>query len=182
MFYNGDAVETIREKITATVVPGFEIGWGGESAYVALVESFLYDFRGLISVGRASEALDLIEWTIRKLESNWDRVESDGILLPRLLLELQDYHLKACREVKPDPIELARHLFDWATTSEHRVFENAPKTHAEVLGIDGLNELGRLAAEGTALIPAEITADDRWKNGDRYELLKTWAEALNPRR
>lgn len=78
--------------------------------------------------------------------------DSDGHL-GGLLDRLQDIHLKACRKTRPDPVSLARRLFEWELHGNWGTFHGAAKTYASLLGKKGLAEYRKLAEAEWAKVP-----------------------------
>jgi hypothetical protein len=135
----------------------------------------LADFEDLIDEGRSVEALELIELTMHKMETVWDQVDDSKGDMGDVFRELQIQHHDACKAVKPDRKKLARHLFDWALASDYDAFHDAPEVYAEVLGIDGMVELGRLIDDAFA------HGADEWGKGHTTRLLRDWSVTLADR-
>jgi hypothetical protein len=70
-----------------------------------------------------------------------------------LLGRARDIHLAAVREVRPEPMRLARDLFAREMADEYGTFAGAVALYADVLGETGLAEYHRLAAEAWEKIP-----------------------------
>jgi tetratricopeptide (TPR) repeat protein len=64
-----------------------------------------------------------------------------------------DIHLGACRDAKPDGVELARTLYAREMEEEYDVFSGAAATYADVLGKKGLAEYRRLAEAAFRKLP-----------------------------
>ncbi len=78
--------------------------------------------------------------------------DSDGHCTT-LLARACDIHLAAVREVRPEPVRLARDLFAREMADEYGTFGGAVALYADVLGEIGLAEYRRLAAEAWEKIP-----------------------------
>ncbi len=64
-----------------------------------------------------------------------------------LLHRAGEIHLAAARLVRPEPAQLARHLFARETESDYDIFGGAAALYADVLGEKGLGEYRRLASK-----------------------------------
>jgi len=94
---------------------------------------------------------------------------------------LQELHRDACAAAKPEPVALARTLFDRERHSgDLDVFHDAAATYAEVLGAEGIAEYRRLAtAEWDALPPLGPGQEERSYSSRRFritQIMETLAE------
>jgi tetratricopeptide (TPR) repeat protein len=94
----------------------------------------------------AEHAIDRVERAIESID------DSDGHC-GALLEQARDIHLAACRAVHPDPVALARNLFDREMNGEYDTFHRAAATYEKVLGKAGLAEYRRLAREAWQKLP-----------------------------
>jgi hypothetical protein len=69
--------------------------------------------------------------------------DSDGWLTD-ISGRIAELHLDACRQARPDPVELARRLAELELTSELDTFHRAAATYADVLGPDGIAAYRRI--------------------------------------
>jgi hypothetical protein len=81
-------------------------------------------------------------------------------------------HLAAVREVRPEPMVLARDLFAREMADEHGTFEGAVKVYAEVLGEAGLAEYRRLATEAWEKLPATGSQAQEEFSGHQGQLMR----------
>jgi uncharacterized Zn finger protein len=65
----------------------------------------------------------------------------------------------------PDPLELAKSLFEWEISSDWEIFLDGAETYADVLGEVGMAEYRRLAEALWANVPALAPGD---KDAERY--------------
>jgi tetratricopeptide (TPR) repeat protein len=89
--------------------------------------------------------------------------DSDGCM-SELLGRLQEIHLNACRQAKPEPVALAKKLFEWELHSDFDIFYGAVDKYAELLGPEGLRAYRRLAEKEWAKVPARTSnsRDAEW--------------------
>jgi uncharacterized Zn finger protein len=123
------------------------------SHWAAEVESVLDSIAGLASGARAGLALELAGRAIDRIGQAVEQIDdSDGHC--RMLLDrARSIHLAAAREVRPEPIRLARDLFAREMQDDYGTFEGAVALYADVLGEAGLAEYRRLATEAWEKIP-----------------------------
>jgi hypothetical protein len=89
--------------------------------------------------------LKLAERAIDRIESAIESVDdSDGECIT-LLERARDMHIRAARGARPDPVALARDLFQRETGDSYGTFDGAAWLYADVLGEAGLAEYHRLA-------------------------------------
>jgi tetratricopeptide (TPR) repeat protein len=92
----------------------------------------------LLQSGHARATLDLVEHALALGEKALFEVDDSHGHVSMVLRDLRDLHLAACEQVRPDPEELARRLFDWEVRGELSTFSGAVESYAEVLGLQGL--------------------------------------------
>jgi uncharacterized Zn finger protein len=83
---------------------------------------------------------------------------------------LQDTHFRACQEARPDPVALARRLFDWELHSGLDVFYGAAERYAKILGAKGLKEYRQLAEAEWEKVPARTAKDERADWGRHFRI------------
>jgi tetratricopeptide (TPR) repeat protein len=100
----------------------------------------------LLKEGFAQEAIPLCEYAFEQAASAiGDMDDSDGHF-GDICERLGRLHLAACKAAKPDPVELAKRLFDFEMMdSDLDLFYNAPQVYKTILGKPGLVEYRRLA-------------------------------------
>ena len=74
---------------------------------------------------------------------------------------LQDIHFQACKKARPDPVALAKRLFDWGLHSELGVFFGAIEQYSEILGASGLQAYRQLAEKEWRKVPTRTAKDER---------------------
>jgi hypothetical protein len=166
--------KTLKATIAEAVeIKDFVSYWQARS-YVEGIEALLPPFRELIREDKAVEAIALIEHTMRLMEKNWSKVDDSDGGLSEVFKNLQKLHLEACVEAKPDPVHLAKYLFEWAMATDYDAFHDVPKDYAGVLGSKGMAVLGRLIDEDLVKVPISMPGDDSWDTS--LFRIKAWAE------
>ena len=108
---------------------------------------------GLASGARAALACELTVRAIERIEQAIEGIDNSDGGCGALLGRARDIHLAAVREIRPEPIQLARDLFAREMQDEYGTFDGAVALYAEVLGESGLAEYRRLAAEAWENLP-----------------------------
>ncbi len=120
----------------------------------------------------AERAIDGIESAIESMD---DSNGECGALLERA----RDIHIQAARGARPDPVALARDLFERETGEGYGTFNGAAWLYAEVLGEAGLAEYRRLATEAWEKLPPRTGRGPQKVEGDYAglsEILDRFAE------
>jgi len=139
-----DSTTRIREFVDYHEAPGWAAG----------VDSVLDTIAGFASGSSAGLVLELAERAIDRIEQAIESIDDSDGHAGMLLHRARDIHLAATREIRPEPIKLARDLFTRETKDEYGTFEGAAALYADVLGEVGLTEYRRLAAEAWEKIPS----------------------------
>ena len=107
-------------------------GWAGE------VDGMIDTLADLAAAGHAAAVVPLAEYAHRRADEAVQYVDDSDGWLSNISARLNDVHLGACIETRPDPVELACRLVDLELTSELDGFHRAAATYADVLGEVGL--------------------------------------------
>ncbi len=150
---HGTDLVTLRQVIDAAVnvdrfVPYEEV-WD----YTQGIDRVVDALAEMAGSAKASEAIDLVEYTLARVEDAVVSVDDDGDMGP-ILDRLQEIHLAACRAARPDREALARRLFEHELSSPWGVFSGAVETYADVLGEGGVAEYRRLAEDEWRRVPS----------------------------
>ena len=147
-------------------------GWaGGVDEALDALEALDAKRDGLV-LRLAERAIDRIETAIESID------DSDGEC-GHLLERARDIHIRAALSARPDPIALARDLFERETGDGYGTFDGAAWLYADVLGEAGLAEYRRLATEAWEKLPPLSGRDRRKGEGDYSglsEILDRFAE------
>jgi tetratricopeptide (TPR) repeat protein len=84
--------------------------------------------------------------------------------------QLEDIHLRACQQAKPDPVELAQRLFGWELQGDFDVFSNAAERYTKVLGSKGLSRYRQLAEVEWKKVPVRTSESDRSEFSRHYRI------------
>ena len=98
----------------------------------------------LLDDGDAAEVVDLCQRAVRYLEDSAPDIAESAPLYD-LADRLGELHLQACRGARPEPVGLARWLFETEFRGDLGAVAGAAEAYADVLGPTGLAEFRRLA-------------------------------------
>lgn len=143
-------------------------------AWAANVDSALDTIAGLASGARAGLACQLADHALDRIGQALAEIDdSDGHCM-WLLERARDIHLAAVRQIRSEPIEVARDLFAREMADDYGVFDGAVRLYANVLGESGLAEYRRLASvawEKTAPAAGRKAQRDD-DDVDRHQLMR----------
>ncbi len=139
--------------------------------YAARIREVIGAVRGLLHDGEAEAVIALCEHALERTEDATGSVDDSNGCLGDIAAELQELHLAACKKARPDPVALARRLFDWeCSTGNLDVFSGAAQTYAKVLGKTGLATYRQLAEAAWERLPALGPGDKRSYDGNRFRI------------
>ena len=155
----------------AFVVDGY-VGYREMYDYATNIDSALDSLQDLLDDGHAEAVVALAEHAIDRAEDAVGYVDDSDGWMSGIAERLQDLHLAACVAMKPDPVTLARTLFDRERHSgDLDVFGGAAGAYAGVLGAEGIAEYRRLAqAEWDALPPLGPNDEERSWSSARFRI------------
>jgi hypothetical protein len=114
--------------------------------------------------------IELCEVALQKLVGTAGAIDDSDGHLSVLRDRLHDIHFRACQEAKPDPVALARRLFDRELHSELDVFYGAAERYAKILGSKGLKEYRQLAEAEWEKVPARTAKEERSEWGKHFRI------------
>lgn len=138
-------MKTMRHAITEATRTGGFVDYGAAPDFARGIEDLVHAVSQLLEEGHANEVIKLGEYALRRVERALEHMDdSDGYMSP-ILDGLQTLHHAACVKAHPDPIKLARRIFEWEINGDWDTFYGASKTYADVFGEAGLAEYRKLA-------------------------------------
>lgn len=164
----------------AFMVDGY-VGYREMHDYASNIGSVLDSLQDLLDDGYAEQVITLAERAIDLAEDALGYVDDSDGWMSGIAERLRELHLAACEAAPPDPIALARTLFDRERNAgDLEVFYGAAGTYADVLGESGLAEYRRLSQEEWDALPPLGPDDEReaWSSG-RFritQIMQTLAE------
>lgn len=156
----------VRKAITdATQVRTF-IDYRRAPAWAAQVDAALDTLASLIPAGHAAAALALAEHAIGRVERAIEMIDDSDGYCSRLIYRAREIHVEAARAAPPDPIKLARSLFEREMADQYGLFESAVASYVDSLGETGLAEYRRLAGEAWDKLPALMGKSPKQDHAD----------------
>ena len=161
-----------RHAIDEAFVVDDYVGYREMYDYATNINAVLDSLHDLLDDGHAEAVVDLAEHAIDRAEDAVGYVDDSDGWMSGIAERLQELHQTACTAAQPDPVALARTLFDRERHSgDLEVFYGAASAYAEVLGADGLAEYRRLAqAEWDALPALGPTDEERGWSSQRFPI------------
>ncbi len=149
--------------------------------YASTVDSVLDSLQELLDDGHAEAVITLAEHAIDRAEDAVGYVDDSDGYMSGIAERLQELHRNACAAAKPEPIALARTLFERERHSgDLDVFHGAAASYAKVLGAEGIAEYRRLAREEwDGLPPLGPGQEERSYSSRRFritQIMETLAE------
>ncbi|MDA8310180.1 MAG: hypothetical protein M0Z46_06130 [Actinomycetota bacterium] len=141
--------------------------------YAARIREVIVAVRALFDDGEAEAVIELCEHALERAEDAIGSVDDSNGCLGDIAAELQELHLAACKKARPDPVALARRLFEWeCDTGDLDVFSGAARTYAKVLGKTGLATYRQLVEAAWGRIPALAPGDKRSYEGNAFRITR----------
>ncbi len=150
----------VRDFLSYREVPGWAKG----------IDKAIDVVAQLLKDGQADAVIEVCESGLGALVRAVEQVDDSDGHFGELRDRLQDLHRDACREARPDPVELAGRLFEWEMRDEWDVFHGAAQEYAEILGPDGLEVYRNLAEAEWAKVPVRTAKDGRSEWGRHFRI------------
>ena len=148
----------------ATATRGF-VEYGEAGGWAAGVDEALDALEALDSK-RDRLVLELAEHAIDRIETAIESIDDSNGQCGDLLERARDIHIRAARSARPNPIALARDLFERETGDGYGTFDGAAWLYADALGEAGLAEYRRLATEAWEKLPPLSARSRKKAEGD----------------
>jgi tetratricopeptide (TPR) repeat protein len=148
----------------ATATRG-SIEYGEVGGWAGRVDEAL-DALDALDSGHDRLVLKLAERAIHRIESAIESIDDSDGECGALLERARDIHIRAARGARPDPVALARDLYERETGDGYGTFDDAAWLYADVLGEAGLAECHKLATEAWEKLPPLTGRAQRKAEGD----------------
>jgi len=123
--------------------------------YAAGVETAIDSVEELLRSGQAAGVMELCEAGVRWVSTACEQVDDSDGYMSSLKARLQEMHLQACKEAKPNPKSLAAKLFQAELRGGFDAWSGAVEAYAEILGEEGLAVYRSLAEAEWAKVPVK---------------------------
>lgn len=134
------------------------------------VDDAIDSIEQLLKDGQAAGVIELCESALQSLLSAIEAVDDSDGHFGMLRDRLQDIHYRACQEARPDPVDLAKRLFQWELHSDFDVFYGAAAQYAKILGAKGMKVYRELAESEWAKVPARTAKHERSEFGQHFRI------------
>jgi len=163
-------VVAVRRAFERVVRVHGYVSYREASAWARGVEDAIDHIAQLLEDGPAAGVIELCESALQRLVAAAGAIDDSDGRLSVLRDRLQDIHFRACQEARPDPVALAKRLFDRELHSELDVFHGAAERYARILGAKGRKEYRQLAEAEWEKVPARTARDERSEWGRHFRI------------
>jgi uncharacterized Zn finger protein len=172
------SLATYRTVLEQAIVPDTFMSYGEMYDYWRGANHAIDGLAALLDQGHGEAVIELSEHALACAESATQDVDDSDGYLGGLFDRLQELHLAACRQARPDPEELAERLFWWEVQGDWDTFFGTAERYAEVLGERGLATYRQLAEAVWAEVPARQPRDRQSQDYGRRWRITHLMEAL----
>lgn len=148
----GPNLPAFRRAIDRATKTGDLVEYDDVPAYARGLKRVTESLRELLPASHAGAAVEMTECALAKVEKALDSVDDSNGAVGGVLHDLEALHRDACVLAEPEPVALARRLYEWQMRS-WMVFSEVLGDYAEVLSEHGLAEYRRLAESDWASVP-----------------------------
>ncbi len=165
------ALGTFRHALEAAFETDGYVGYHEAYDYTSGIDSVLDSLGQLLEDGHATAVVTLAEHAADLAEEALGHIDDSDGGMSGVAEHIRELHLAACVASRPDPVALARNLYERERhEGDLEIFYGAAGTYADVLGDVGLAEYRRLAQQEWAELPPLGAEDERsWSSG-RFRL------------
>lgn len=140
------------------------------SGWARGVDDAIDSVEQLLNDGQAAAVIELCEGALQSLLGAIQSVDDSDGHFSVLSGRLQDIHYRACLVARPDPVDLAKRLFQWELHSDFDVFYGAAERYAKILGTKGLKAYRQLADDEWAKVPPRTAKHERSEWGQHFRI------------
>lgn len=162
---------TYRRAIRNAIRTGNYIDYHQAGSYTQGIHRVVESIAVLLDDTHPVEVIELAEYALSQVEESLGYIDDSDGRMSVVVSELQELHHRACQQSKPDPVALARRLFEWEMQSECEFFAGAAESYADVLSQKGLAEYRRMAEAEWSRVPVlEPGERDAERYGRRFRI------------
>ena len=167
----GPALGPFREALEAAFETDGYVGYREAYDYTSGIDSVLDSLGQLLEDGHADAVVTLAEHAADLAEEALGYVDDSDGGMSGIAEHIRELHLAACEASRPDPVALARNLYDRERHGgDLEIFYGAAGTYADVLGDEGLAEYRRLAQQEWDELPPLGPDDERSWSAGRFRI------------
>ncbi|MBK7927663.1 MAG: hypothetical protein IPJ98_09250 [Bryobacterales bacterium] len=163
-------VDSARQSFKKAVrVHGF-VPYREANGWARGVDDAVDNFALLLAEGQAAAVIELCETALQQLDAAGGAIDDSDGHLTTLRERLQEIHYRACQKARPEPVALARRLFQFEMQSELEVFLGAAEGYSRILGARGLKEYRRLAEAEWKKVPQRTAGHEQADWGRHFRI------------
>ena len=165
------SLDAFRNALAAAFETDGYVGYREAYDYTSGIVSVLDSLGQLLGDGHADAVAALAEHAADLAEEALGYIDDSDGGMSAVAEHIRELHLAACVASRPDPVALARNLYDRERHGgDLEIFHGAAGSYADVLGDEGLAEYRRLAQQEWEDLPLLGPGDERsWAPG-RFRL------------
>ena len=171
-------VAAVRQALDRATRTGGFVDYRAAYDFSSRIDRVVNSIAELLEAGYAEDVIELTEHALGKVEQATQSMDDSNGYMGSILSRLQQLHYEACRRAKPDPVSLAKRLFEWEMRTQFDTFYNAADTYAELLGETGLAMYRTCAATTWAHVPRISPGEKDPEEYGRTYRIKNIMEAL----
>jgi uncharacterized Zn finger protein len=135
----------LEHAFDVAVDPGGFVGWNEAYGFAQALAEVIDTVERQLGRGHGTEVVAFCEHALGRVETAFEYVDDSNGELGEVRERLEDLHLAACRESRPEPRALAERLFRFELEGEWETFFGAVERYADVLGDRGIARYRELA-------------------------------------
>ena len=139
-------------------------------AWANRVQLAIQGYDNLLEEGHAEAVVELCESALPLLLKAVHSIDDSNGHFAELRDQLEAIHLKACLEAMPDPMDLAKRLFDLEFGGGFDVLYQAALKYRDVLGDEGLKAYRQHAEAEWAKVPFRTKKGDNWSVSSYFRI------------
>jgi uncharacterized Zn finger protein len=160
----------LEHAFDVAVDPGGFVAWNEAYGFAQALEEVVGTVEQQLGTGHGAAIVAFCEHALRRVEVAFQYVDDSNGELGGVKERLEELHLAACREERPDPRELAERLFRWELEGDWDTFYGAVGRYADVLGERGVARYRELAEAAWAGEPELGPGGNRAWSSRRFRL------------
>jgi hypothetical protein len=160
----------LEHAFDVAVDPGGFVAWNEAYGFAQALEEVIGKVEQRLGAGQAVEIVAFCEHALRRIEGAFEYVDDSNGEVGGVKERLEELHLAACLEARPDPLELAERLFRWELEGAWETFFGAVERYADVLGERGIARYRELAEAAWANEPELGPGSSRAWSSRRFRL------------
>lgn len=165
------ALGPFRQALEAAFETDGFVGYREAYDYTSGIDSVLDSLGQLLEDGHADAVVALAEHAADLAEEALGYIDDSDGGMSGIAEHIRELHLAACEASRPDPVALARNLYDRERHGgDLEIFYGAAGTYADVLGDEGLAEYRRLAQQEWDEMPPLGPDDERSWSSSRFRI------------